>query len=70
MGELQALMARLRERGLGILVSDHNARETLSICDRAYLIADGGILESGTPAQIAGSGRARAVYLGEAFRLN
>ncbi|MHB1843310.1 MAG: LPS export ABC transporter ATP-binding protein [Deltaproteobacteria bacterium] len=69
-GEIQGLIARLRARGLGVLISDHNARETLAICDRAYLIADGGILESGTPAQIAGSERARAVYLGEAFRLN
>ena len=69
-GELQALIGSLRARGLGVLISDHNARETLAICDRAYLIADGGILESGTPAAIAESPRARAVYLGETFRLN
>ena len=68
-GELQALIGGLRARGLGVLISDHNARETLAICDRAYLIAEGGILESGTPEAIAQSPRARAVYLGEAFRL-
>ncbi len=69
-GEIQALIGSLRGRGLGVLISDHNARETLAICDRAYLIADGRILEQGTPAQIAQSPRARAVYLGESFRLN
>jgi lipopolysaccharide export system ATP-binding protein len=64
------LIASLRTRGLGVLLSDHNARETLAICDRAYVIAEGGILESGTPEAIAQSPRARAVYLGETFRLN
>ncbi len=69
-GELQQLIASLRGRGLGVLISDHNARETLAICDRSYLIADGRILEEGTPSEIARSPRARAVYLGESFRLN
>jgi lipopolysaccharide export system ATP-binding protein len=69
-GEIQALIQRLRDRGLGILISDHNARETLSIADRVYLIADGGIVEDGTPEQIAASPRARALYLGESFRLH
>jgi len=69
-GELQSLIASLRLRGLGVLISDHNARETLTICDRAYLIADGRILEQGTPRDIAASPMARAVYLGESFRLN
>ena len=69
-GEIQALIARLKARGIGVLISDHNARETLAICDRAYLIAEGGILETGTPAQIAESPRARAVYLGDSFRLD
>jgi lipopolysaccharide export system ATP-binding protein len=68
--ELQSLIASLRMRGLGVLISDHNARETLTICDRAYLIADGRILEQGTPRDIAASPMARAVYLGESFRLN
>jgi lipopolysaccharide export system ATP-binding protein len=69
-GEIQELIGALRGRGLGVLISDHNARETLAICDRAYLIAEGQILEQGTPTQIAQSHRARAVYLGESFRLN
>jgi lipopolysaccharide export system ATP-binding protein len=68
--EIQGLIGRLRARGIGVLISDHNARDTLAICDRAYLIAEGRILETGTPAEIARSPRARAVYLGEAFRLN
>jgi lipopolysaccharide export system ATP-binding protein len=68
-GDLQKQIALLRERGLGVLITDHNVQDTLGICDRAYIIAQGQILEEGTPAQIAASPRARAVYLGERFRL-
>jgi lipopolysaccharide export system ATP-binding protein len=67
--DLQRLIHKLRERGLGILITDHAVRETLGICDRAVLLVEGKLLESGTPAQIAASERARAVYLGERFRL-
>ena len=67
--ELQREIARLRQRGLGVLITDHNVRDTLRICDRASILAQGRILEEGTPAQLAGSERARAVYLGEDFRL-
>jgi len=67
--DLQRLIHKLRQRGLGILITDHAVRETLGICDRAVLLVDGKLLESGTPAQIAASERARAVYLGERFRL-
>jgi len=67
--DLQRLIQKLRERGLGILITDHAVRETLGICDRAVLLVEGKLLESGTPAQIAASERARAVYLGERFRL-
>ena len=67
--DLQRLIHKLREKGLGILITDHAVRETLGICDRAVLLVDGRLLESGTPAQIAASERARAVYLGERFRL-
>ncbi|HWN93347.1 MAG TPA: lipopolysaccharide ABC transporter ATP-binding protein, partial [Verrucomicrobiae bacterium] len=67
--DLQRLIHKLRERGLGILITDHAVRETLGICDRAVLLVDGKLLESGTPAEIAASERARAVYLGERFRL-
>jgi lipopolysaccharide export system ATP-binding protein len=68
--ELQRLIAGLRDRGIGVLLTDHNVREALGICDRAYILSSGRILEEGTPAQIAASPRARAVYLGEKFRLD
>ena len=69
-GDIQHQMALLKGRGLGVLITDHNVQETLRICDRAYIIAQGQILEEGTPEQIAASPRARAVYLGERFRLH
>ncbi|KFE71526.1 LPS export ABC transporter ATP-binding protein [Hyalangium minutum] len=68
-GDLQKQIALLKQRGLGVLITDHNVQDTLGICDRAYIIAQGQILEEGTPAAIAESPRARAVYLGERFRL-
>jgi lipopolysaccharide export system ATP-binding protein len=67
--ELQRLIGKLRDRGLGVLISDHAVRETLGICDRAVLLVEGRLLEAGTPPQIAASERARAVYLGERFKL-
>jgi len=69
-GEIQRQIASLSERGIGVLITDHNVRDTLDICDRAYIIAHGSLLESGTPAQIAQSPKARAVYLGERFQLD
>jgi lipopolysaccharide export system ATP-binding protein len=69
-GELQRLIGSLRERGIGILITDHAVREALGICNRAYILSAGAILEAGTPAEIAASPRARAVYLGEKFRLD
>jgi lipopolysaccharide export system ATP-binding protein len=68
--ELQRLIGSLRDRGIGVLLTDHAVREALGICDRAYILSSGKILEEGTPAHIAGSARARAVYLGEKFRLD
>ena len=68
-GDLQRQIFLLKQRGLGVLITDHNVQDTLGICDRAYIIAQGQILEEGTPEQIAASPRARAVYLGERFRL-
>jgi lipopolysaccharide export system ATP-binding protein len=68
--ELQHLIAGLKERGIGILLTDHNVREALGICDRAYILSAGTILEEGTPAAIAASDRARAAYLGDRFRLD
>lgn len=67
--DLQAVVAHLKERGLGILITDHNVRETLQITDRAYIIAEGGILESGAPGELASSPRVRKVYLGDQFQL-
>ena len=67
--ELQRLIARLKHRGLGVLITDHAVRETLGICDRAVLLVEGKLLEAGTPAELAASPRARAVYLGERFTL-
>jgi lipopolysaccharide export system ATP-binding protein len=68
-GELQRLIGGLRDRGIGVLITDHNVREALGICSRAYILSAGSILEAGTPAEIASSAKARAVYLGEKFRL-
>ena len=69
-GELQKEIAKLKQRGLGVLITDHNVRDTLRICDRAYIIAAGRILEEGTPQAIAASERARSVYLGSDFTLS
>ncbi len=69
-GELQKEISRLRDRGLGVLITDHNVRDTLRICDRAYIIAGGRILEEGTPQAIASSERARSVYLGADFSIS
>jgi lipopolysaccharide export system ATP-binding protein len=68
-GDIQAIVARLRERGIGILITDHNVRETLAITDRAYILYDGKILVSGTAHEIAANPRAREIYLGERFSL-
>ncbi|HVP67711.1 MAG TPA: LPS export ABC transporter ATP-binding protein [Anaeromyxobacteraceae bacterium] len=68
--DLQRLIGSLKQRGIGVLLTDHNVREALGICDRAYILNAGKILEEGTPRHIAQSERARAVYLGEKFRLD
>jgi len=67
--DLQQHIVDLRRRGIGVLITDHSVRETLGICDRAYILCEGRILEEGTPEHLAGSERARAVYLGDRFRL-
>ncbi len=67
--DIQFLVAGLRERGLGILITDHNVRETLAITDRAYVIADGAILTEGTADFLANDPEARKIYLGERFRM-
>ena len=67
--DIQSIVGQLKERGIGILITDHNVRETLGICDRAYILNDGSVLEEGTPQDIAASRRAREFYLGERFTL-
>lgn len=67
--EAQEIIKELRDKGLGILLTDHNVRETLSITDRAYLIAEGRILISGTAEDLINNPRAREIYLGEKFRM-
>lgn len=66
--EIQKIVRRLTSSGIGILITDHNVRETLGICDRAYIVNEGTILEEGTPATIAASAKARKFYLGESFK--
>jgi len=68
--EIRQQIKRLREKGIGLLITDHNVSETLSTCDRAYIVKDGKVIEEGTPAQVAASEQARAMYLGERFRLD
>ena len=65
--DFQLIIRQLKERGLGIIISDHNVRETLSVCDRAYIINEGKIIEHGSPEKIVKSQIARCVYLGEDF---
>ncbi len=67
--EIQKIIQKLIGSGIGILITDHNVRETLGICDRAYILNDGTILEEGSPEKISSSPKARKFYLGEGFRL-
>jgi lipopolysaccharide export system ATP-binding protein len=67
--DIQGIIALLKGKGIGILITDHNVRETLAITDRAYIIGEGRIIEAGTSAEITASPRVRQLYLGEAFRL-
>ena len=67
--DIQQLILGLKNRNIGVLISDHNVRETLGVCDAAYIVSAGEVLEFGTPEQIAESKKAREIYLGEDFRL-
>ena len=67
---IQKIVYRLKEKGLGVLITDHNVRETLSITDRAYIMCEGEILKSGSAEFLASDPQARKIYLGEKFRLN
>ena len=67
--EIQRIIGFLKRRGIGVLITDHNVRETLGICDRAYIISEGRVLAEGTPSEIVDNADVRKVYLGEHFRM-
>ena len=67
--EIQRIISFLKSRGIGVLITDHNVRETLGICDRAYIISEGRVLAEGSPAEIVENADVRKVYLGEHFRM-
>ena len=67
--DIKNIIRHLKNRGVGVLISDHNVRETLEVCDEAYILSDGRIIESGPPERIASSEIARRIYLGDEFKL-
>lgn len=67
--DIQNVVRQLKERGIGVIITDHNVRETLHVCDRAYILNEGRILEAGSPDEIAASKKAKELYLGEHFCL-
>jgi lipopolysaccharide export system ATP-binding protein len=67
--EIQRIVRQLKERGIGILITDHNVRETLGICDRAYIMSDGAVLAKGSPQDVLANKQVREVYLGSKFRM-
>jgi len=68
--DIQKIIAHLKRRGIGVLITDHNVRETLKITDRAYILREGEVFRSGTPETLASDDEVRRVYLGETFRLD
>lgn len=67
--DIQSIVHHLKARGIGVLITDHNVRETLSLCERAYILAEGTVIATGTPAELLENATVRKVYLGEDFRL-
>ena len=67
--DIKAIVHHLKARGIGVLITDHNVRETLSLCERAYILAEGKVIATGTPEQLLADATVRKVYLGEDFRL-
>ncbi|MCP4746152.1 MAG: LPS export ABC transporter ATP-binding protein [Desulfobacteraceae bacterium] len=67
--DIKKIIGHLKKRGIGILISDHNVRETLEACDEAFILADGEVIEAGSPEKIAASEMARRIYLGDEFKL-
>jgi lipopolysaccharide export system ATP-binding protein len=68
--DIQKIIEQLKTRGIGVIITDHNVRETLSICDHAYIIKDGRIIREGAPAEVAADPQVREIYLGENFQLS
>ena len=68
-GDIQELVRRLTQRGIGVLITDHNVRETLGLIDRAYIIHSGHVLTEGSPEDIVANADVRRIYLGESFRM-
>jgi lipopolysaccharide export system ATP-binding protein len=68
--DIQKIIEQLKGRGIGVIITDHNVRETLSICDRAYIIKGGEIIKHGSPEEIAADAQVREIYLGEKFQLS
>ena len=67
--DIKQIINHLRERGIGVLITDHNVRDTLDICERAFIVGEGHIIADGNAQEILGNARVRKVYLGEQFRL-
>ncbi|MCL4159918.1 UNVERIFIED_CONTAM: hypothetical protein GTU68_020934, partial [Idotea baltica] len=67
--EIQKIVSHLKQRGIGVLITDHNVRETLGICDRAYILGNGSILTEGSPSEVLANKQTREIYLGEDFKL-
>ncbi len=68
-GEIKTIIQHLKKRGLGVLITDHNVRETLDVCGRAYIVESGKLLAQGSPAEILSNEQVKKVYLGENFKL-
>lgn len=68
-GDIQLIIRHLKERGIGVLITDHNVRETLGICSRAYILSEGRVIADGTPEAVLANEQVRKVYLGDAFRM-
>jgi lipopolysaccharide export system ATP-binding protein len=67
--DIKQIINHLRERGIGVLITDHNVRDTLDICERAFIVGEGHIIADGSAEAILGNARVRQIYLGEQFRL-
>ena len=68
-GDIKAIISQLRDRGIGVLITDHNVRETLDICEQAYIVGEGHIIASGSPQDVLNNAKVRKVYLGDDFKL-